>query len=60
MKAITPYREATRQHIEAALSAHRKIYGHDGAAARLGLRPTTLQSKMKKLGIRRLNRSTPR
>lgn len=29
-----------------------KIYGRDGAAAKLGLKPTTLQSKLKKLGIR--------
>ncbi len=29
-----------------------KIYGADGAAARLGLKPTTLYGKMKKLGIR--------
>lgn len=28
-----------------------KIYGKDGAAALLNLKPTTLQSKMKKLGI---------
>ena len=30
-----------------------RIYGHDGAAARLGLRPTTLQSKLAKLGLAR-------
>lgn len=29
-----------------------KIYGADGAAAKLGLKPTTLQSKLKKLGVR--------
>lgn len=29
-----------------------KIYGDDGAAALLGLKPTTLQSKLKKLGIK--------
>ena len=28
-----------------------KVYGSDGAAERLGLRPTTLASRMKKLGI---------
>ncbi|HEY5928667.1 MAG TPA: hypothetical protein VIV11_43580, partial [Kofleriaceae bacterium] len=40
--------------IETALRATRgKIYGADGAAARLGLKPGTLQSKMKKLGIAR-------
>lgn len=30
-----------------------KIYGRDGAAALLGMKPSTLQSRMKKLGIRR-------
>ncbi len=29
-----------------------KIYGKDGAASSLGLKPSTLQSKMKKLGIK--------
>jgi formate hydrogenlyase transcriptional activator len=33
-----------------------KVAGPDGAAARLGLRRTTLQSRMKKLGIERLYR----
>jgi formate hydrogenlyase transcriptional activator len=28
-----------------------KIYGKDGAAALLGVRPTTLQSKVKRLGL---------
>ena len=45
---------AMRTTIEESLRATRgKIYGTDGAAARLGLKPGTLQSKMKKLGIRR-------
>jgi transcriptional regulator with GAF, ATPase, and Fis domain len=45
---------AVRSAIEAALRATRgKIYGRDGAAARLGLKPGTLQSKMVKLGIAR-------
>ena len=40
--------------IEEALRATRgKIYGSDGAASRLGLKPGTLQSKMRKLGIQR-------
>ncbi|MBW2201560.1 MAG: hypothetical protein JRF71_12130 [Deltaproteobacteria bacterium] len=30
-----------------------KVRGKDGAAERLGLKRTTLQSRMKKLGIRR-------
>jgi transcriptional regulator with GAF, ATPase, and Fis domain len=43
-----------RNTIEDSLRATRgKIYGTDGAAARLGLKPGTFQSKMKKLGIRR-------
>lgn len=45
---------AVRGTIEESLRATRgKIYGADGAAVRLGLKPGTLQSKMKKLGIRR-------
>jgi formate hydrogenlyase transcriptional activator len=45
---------AMRGTIEESLRATRgKIYGADGAAVRLGLKPGTLQSKMKKLGIRR-------
>jgi transcriptional regulator with GAF, ATPase, and Fis domain len=45
---------AVRAAIEESLRATRgKLYGTDGAAARLGLKPGTLQSKMRKLGIRR-------
>jgi transcriptional regulator with GAF, ATPase, and Fis domain len=45
---------AVRTTIEESLRATRgKIYGTDGAAARLGLKPGTLQSKMRKLGIQR-------
>ena len=48
------FEHAMRNAIEESLRATRgKIYGTDGAAARLGLKPGTLQSKMKKLGIRR-------
>jgi len=48
------YRDAMREHIEGALRASGgKIYGEDGAAKALGLKPTTLQSKLRKLGIRR-------
>ena len=48
------FEHAMRSSIEESLRATRgKIYGTDGAAARLGLKPGTLQSKMKKLGIRR-------
>ena len=45
---------AVTQTIETTLRETRgKIYGADGAAARLGLKPATLQSKMRKLGIER-------
>ena len=30
-----------------------KVYGEEGAAADLGLRPTTLTSRMRKMGIRK-------
>ncbi|MCG8339613.1 MAG: hypothetical protein MJE63_34320, partial [Proteobacteria bacterium] len=30
-----------------------KLYGKDGAAELLGVKPTTLQSRMKKLGLQR-------
>ena len=54
--AVQPprFEGAVRAAIEESLRATRgKIYGSDGAAARLGLKPATLQSKMRKLGIRR-------
>jgi DNA-binding NtrC family response regulator len=45
---------ATRRHIEATLRAcGGRIYGADGAAVRLGVPPTTLQSKMLRLGVAR-------
>ena len=51
---LLDFQSAVRQSIESALRATRgKIYGRDGAAARLGLKPGTLQSKMRKLGIAR-------
>jgi transcriptional regulator with GAF, ATPase, and Fis domain len=51
---VPTYREAARACIETALQATGgRIYGPGGAAAALGLKPTTLQSKMKKLGVRR-------
>jgi formate hydrogenlyase transcriptional activator len=43
---------ATRHHIEAVVRAcGGKIYGPGGAAVRLGLPPSTLQSKMLRLGV---------
>jgi DNA-binding NtrC family response regulator len=48
-------RAIERQAILQALEASRgKLYGTGGAAERLGMKPTTLQSRMKKLGIARV------
>jgi transcriptional regulator with GAF, ATPase, and Fis domain len=48
------FAEWERHGLERALAAcGGRIYGRDGAAARLGLKPTTLQSKLRKLKIRR-------
>lgn len=55
------FETAVREAIEESLRATRgKIYGVDGAAARLGLKPGTLQSKMRKLGMRREDYATAR
>ena len=52
--AAAPWEAQERAILEAALIATRwKVYGRDGAAARLGLPPTTLASKMKRLGLKR-------
>ncbi len=52
---LLPLREAERRHLVAALrQTTGKIYGPDGAARLLDLKPTTLQSKLKKHGIDRL------
>ena len=46
--------DAQRAHIVRVLEeCGWKIRGKDGAAERLGLKRTTLQSRMKKLGIKR-------
>jgi formate hydrogenlyase transcriptional activator len=46
--------EAEREHILKALrDAKWVLGGSDGAAAKLGMKRTTLHSKMKKLGINR-------
>jgi len=46
------YREQERAHILAALNQTAgKIYGADGAAALLGIPPTTLVSRLRKYGI---------
>src|SRR5208282_986137 len=50
------FEEAERQTIvEALKAAQGKISGQGGAAERLGLKRTTLQNKMRKLGIARLS-----
>jgi formate hydrogenlyase transcriptional activator len=51
---ISTLEEAERQHILRALRhTHWRIAGPHGAAALLGLKRTTLQARMRKLGIRR-------
>ncbi len=51
---VQPLDRVIREHIEKALHAcDGKIYGKNGAAALLGMKPTTLQSRMKKLGVLR-------
>ncbi|MFN7997210.1 MAG: sigma 54-interacting transcriptional regulator [Bryobacteraceae bacterium] len=51
---LTTLEEAEREHILRALrEANWVVGGSNGAAARLGMKRTTLQSKMQKLGIRR-------
>ena len=51
--SFLPFSEAERRHLERALVlTSGKIYGEDGAAALLGLKPTTLQAKLKKHGLK--------
>ena len=46
--------EMERNHMRRVLaSANWKIRGADGAAARLGLKPTTLEARMKRYGLKR-------
>jgi transcriptional regulator with GAF, ATPase, and Fis domain len=53
--AVPTLEEVQRQHILRVLTLTQgRIYGPGGAAALLGLKPSTLQSRMKKLGIARL------
>ncbi len=50
---VQTFDEASRACIRAALSASEgKIYGTGGAATRLGLHPSTLHSKLRRLGMR--------
>lgn len=49
---VRPLETVIREHIISALSFTKgKIYGRGGAAELLGLKPSTLQSRIKKLGI---------
>jgi len=46
-------RQQERENIAAALRrTHGKIYGEDGAARLLGIKPTTLLSRLAKLGLK--------
>ncbi len=48
------FEDNERQYLKAALAqTGGKIYGPNGAALLVGLKPTTLQSKLKKLGLKR-------
>jgi transcriptional regulator with GAF, ATPase, and Fis domain len=50
---VLPLQEMERRHLQRALThTGGKIYGPDGAAALLQLKPTTLQSRLRKLGLR--------
>ena len=52
--SIPTLEEAERQHIMRALrQTEWRIAGAKGAAALLGMKRTTLQARMRKLGIRR-------
>jgi transcriptional regulator with GAF, ATPase, and Fis domain len=51
-KLIQPLSVHLKEYLSLALQAcGGKIYGVDGAAALLGIKPTTLQSKLRKLGL---------
>jgi formate hydrogenlyase transcriptional activator len=53
-RRLTTLEDAEREHIRQALQqANWLVGGPAGAAARLGMKRTTLQSKMVKLGIER-------
>jgi transcriptional regulator with GAF, ATPase, and Fis domain len=53
-RTVRPLREVEREAIERALTqTGGRVSGPQGAARFLGLKPTTLQSRMKKLGVRR-------
>ena len=54
VSSLTTLEDAEREHIRQALrEANWQVGGPNGAAAKLGMKRTTLQSKMAKLGIER-------
>ena len=54
--AIVTLEESERIHIRQALAATGgRVHGADGAAALLGINPSTLRSRMKKLGIAKMS-----
>lgn len=58
--SIRPFDEAARTILLEALdAAGGKIYGPGGAAALLGLRPTTLQGKLRRYGVLPIRRPMP-
>jgi transcriptional regulator with GAF, ATPase, and Fis domain len=58
--SIGEWREQERANLEAALRrSGGRIYGKDGAAAMLGVPPTTLASRLKALGMAPLGRRAP-
>ena len=47
-------KQRERESISAALAqTHGKVFGPEGAAALLGMKPTTLSSRIKALGLQR-------
>jgi transcriptional regulator with GAF, ATPase, and Fis domain len=57
-EAAETFDQGARRLIQRALEACRgRIYGKHGAAARLGIPPSTLQAKMRRLGIGKIGDS---
>jgi transcriptional regulator with GAF, ATPase, and Fis domain len=55
------WRRREQENLQAALQlAHGRIYGPDGAAERLGVKPTTLISRLKALRLREVDQESPR
>jgi formate hydrogenlyase transcriptional activator len=54
------FQDMERLHLLRVLDqTHWRLYGDDGAAARLGLNPSTLRSRLKKLGLKRPGHTSP-